>query len=64
MASDTTHVPRGARDPTLSLHVHGEAVRRGSGVDQIQTVPAKHFLQEDQAPAVAQHITELLASTG
>ena len=47
----------------VPIRVHGEAVRRAAGLDQIHTVPAKHFLQEDQAPAVAQHIAELVAST-
>jgi len=51
----------GAHDPALPLSVHGEAVRRAAGVDQVHTVPAKHFLQEDQAPAVARHIAELAA---
>jgi len=49
----------GANDPALKLAVHGEQARRAAGLDQIHTVPAKHFLQEDQAPAVAQHIAEL-----
>ena len=52
----------GAGDPALELGVHGEAARRAAGVDEIHTVPAKHFLQEDQAPAVAQHVADL-AST-
>jgi pimeloyl-ACP methyl ester carboxylesterase len=49
----------GANDPALKLAVHGEQARRAAGVDHIHTVPAKHFLQEDQAPAVAQRIAEL-----
>lgn len=49
----------GADDPALRLAVEGEAARRAAGIEQIHTVPAKHFLQEDQAPAVAQHIAEL-----
>jgi haloalkane dehalogenase len=49
----------GAGDPALKLGVHGEAARRAAGVDEIHTVPAKHFLQEDQAPAVAQHVADL-----
>ena len=51
----------GAEDPALTLAVHGEAARRAAGIDEIHTVPAKHFLQEDQAPAVAQHIADLAA---
>jgi haloalkane dehalogenase len=51
----------GANDPALKLAVHGEAARRAAGVEQIHTVAAKHFLQEDQAPAVAQHVADLAA---
>ena len=49
----------GANDPALKLAVHGEHARAAAGLDQIHTVPAKHFLQEDQAPAVAEHIARL-----
>jgi pimeloyl-ACP methyl ester carboxylesterase len=49
----------GANDPALKLTVHGELARRAAGLDEIHTVPAKHFLQEDQAPAVAQYIADL-----
>jgi haloalkane dehalogenase len=52
----------GARDPALPLTIEGEAVRRAAGLDRVHTVPAKHFLQEDQTPAVARHIAELAAS--
>jgi len=45
-------------DPAFTLAVHGEVARRAAGVERIHTVPAKHFLQEDQAPAVAQHIAD------
>jgi pimeloyl-ACP methyl ester carboxylesterase len=49
----------GANDPALKLAVHGEQARRAAGLDQIHTVPGKHILQEDQAPAVAEHIAQL-----
>ena len=49
----------GAKDPALKLEVHGEAARRAAGLDEIHTVAARHFLQEDHAPAVAQHIANL-----
>jgi haloalkane dehalogenase len=52
----------GAEDPALKLAVHGEQVRRAAGLEQIHTVRAKHFLQEDQAPAVAEHVARLVAS--
>ena len=43
----------GTRDPALKVDVHGEAARRAAGVDTIHRLPGKHFLQEDQAPAIA-----------
>jgi haloalkane dehalogenase len=49
----------GAEDPALKLAVHGEQARRAAELDQIHTVPGKHFIQEDQAPAVAEHITAI-----
>jgi haloalkane dehalogenase len=52
----------GDRDPALTLSRHGEEARRAAGLDNIHTVPAKHFLQEDQAPVVAELIARLVAS--
>ena len=52
----------GADDPALKLAVHGEQVRKAAGLDEIHTVPAKHFLQEDQAPAVAEHVAQMAAT--
>ncbi|MBA2764475.1 MAG: alpha/beta fold hydrolase [Thermoleophilaceae bacterium] len=49
----------GAQDPALKLETMGEAARRSAGVDRVHTVDAKHFLQEDQPEAVAQHVAEL-----
>jgi pimeloyl-ACP methyl ester carboxylesterase len=49
----------GAKDPALKLAVHGEIARRAAGLEQIHTLPAKHFLQEDQAPALADHIAHV-----
>lgn len=54
----------GADDPALKLAVHGEQARKAAGLDEIRTVPAKHFLQEDQAPAVAEHVARLAAPAG
>lgn len=45
----------GAEDPALKADGAGEAARRAAGLDRLETVPAKHFLQEDQAAAVAAH---------
>jgi hypothetical protein len=32
-------------------------VRRAAGLDEIHLLRAKHFLQEDQAPAIAERVT-------
>ncbi len=52
----------GERDPALKLTRHGEAARRAAGVPDIIRLPGKHFLQEDQAPALADHITRFVAT--
>ncbi len=49
----------GADDPALKARVHGEVARRVAGLDRLETVPAKHFLQEDQAAAVAEQVAQL-----
>lgn len=46
----------GDRDPALKLADHGETARRAAGLETVHRLPAKHFLQEDQAPAVAELI--------
>jgi haloalkane dehalogenase len=53
----------GADDPALKLSVHGEQARRAAGLEEVHTLPAKHFLQEDQAPAVAERIASLATTT-
>ena len=53
----------GENDPALKLSVHAEQIRRAAGLERVHTVPAKHFLQEDQAPAVARHVADLAGST-
>ena len=51
----------GARDPALTLAKHGEAARRMAGVDAVVELDGKHFLQEDQAPAIADRVAALAA---
>jgi pimeloyl-ACP methyl ester carboxylesterase len=48
-----------ADDPTMTLAVYGEKARAAAGLPGLDTVPGKHFPQEDQAPAIAEKITEL-----
>jgi haloalkane dehalogenase len=52
----------GADDPALTLAEKGEEARLAAGLDEIHALPAKHFLQEDQAPAVAERIAKLAAT--
>jgi pimeloyl-ACP methyl ester carboxylesterase len=53
----------GELDPALGLD-QLEIAQRVLGVDDPARLPAKHFLQEDQAPAVAQAIADLAAPLG
>jgi haloalkane dehalogenase len=50
----------GERDPALGAN-RREAVQRALRVEQPLLLPAKHFLQEDQAPAVAAAVARLAA---
>jgi haloalkane dehalogenase len=51
----------GERDPALAIDGQGEAARRAAGLDAIDRLPAKHFLQEDHAPAIAERVAALAA---
>jgi hypothetical protein len=42
--------------------VDGERARIAAGLDHIHRLPAKHFLQEDQAPALAELIARFIRS--
>jgi haloalkane dehalogenase len=50
----------GEADPALKIGVHGELARLAAGLDEIHRLPGKHFLQEDQAPALAEQIAVLV----
>lgn len=66
-ALDVTRVPYpvqivwGANDPILSLKRYGWAALRMTGLPALAALPARHFLQEDQAPAVAALVARLAA---
>ncbi len=49
----------GRDDPALTLKGAGESVRQAVGLDRLETVPGRHFLQEDQAPAIAARVAEM-----
>ena len=53
----------GQDDPALPLHTYGEQARAAAGLPSIHALPAKHFLQQDQAPAIAHLITQLARSS-
>jgi haloalkane dehalogenase len=53
----------GERDPALGLDRMAEA-QQVLGVDDPVLLPAKHFLQEDQAPALAYAIADHVAPLG
>lgn len=54
----------GDRDPALQVDSFGVAARDAAGLDTIHRVPAKHFLQEDQAEAVAERVAAFVTRGG
>jgi pimeloyl-ACP methyl ester carboxylesterase len=48
-----------SRDPALRLAVQGAQAQRATGVTEIQTVPGKHFPQEDHAGELARCVAAL-----
>lgn len=52
----------GEQDPALKVGVQGEELRRAAGLESIHRLPGKHFLQEDQAPAIAGRVAALARS--
>lgn len=45
----------------LRLKTHGRQAARAAGVDQIHTIPGKHFFPEDQASALAERLAGFAA---
>ena len=50
----------GEDDPALRLERYGAPAREATGIERFFRLPGKHFLQEDQAPAIAMRIAELV----
>jgi pimeloyl-ACP methyl ester carboxylesterase len=48
-------------DPALSAASYGEQARAATGLERIQLIPGKHFPQEDQPAAMAEHIARIAA---
>jgi pimeloyl-ACP methyl ester carboxylesterase len=51
------------RDPALKLRRYGEQAPAAAGISRIETIAAKHFPQEDQAAAMAQHVSDFIRKT-
>lgn len=51
----------GEQDPALTWEQYGKPTQTQLGVERFFTLPAKHFLQEDQAPEIARLIAEMNA---
>jgi pimeloyl-ACP methyl ester carboxylesterase len=58
-----TRIVWGERDPALGIE-RLRAAQRVLGVDEPVLLPAKHFLPEDQASAIADAVTDLVAPLG
>ncbi len=54
----------GDRDPALAWSPFGETAVAVADVGSATRLPAKHFLQEDQAPAIADRVADLVARAG
>lgn len=48
-----------AEDPAMKLTKYGEPARKMARLDKIETVHAKHFPHEDQAPAIADFVAAI-----
>lgn len=55
------HALWGADDPALPVDPYGEIARDLTGAERLDTVAAKHFLQEDQATAIADRVARIVA---
>ncbi|MEM6343497.1 MAG: alpha/beta hydrolase [Bacteroidota bacterium] len=51
----------GAKDPALTVKAYGLPTQKLTGIERYIELPAKHFLQEDQAPKIAELIKEMNA---
>ena len=66
---DTRRVPYpvqviwSADDLTLPLRRHGWKARAATGLPTIQTLPGKHYFQEDRAPEIAAMVAEFASRT-
>jgi haloalkane dehalogenase len=50
----------GVKDPALGLEPYARQAAAAAGVDRIVELPARHFLQEDQAPRIAEAVCDIV----
>lgn len=48
-----------AQDPAMPIGTYGERARAAAGLAAVDSVPGKHFPQEDQAPAIAARVAAI-----
>ncbi len=66
---DTRHVPYpvqviwAADDRILSLRRHGWKMREATGLPTIQTLPGKHYFQEDMAPELSAAVVRFIGQS-
>ena len=51
-----------AGDPAMPAGTYGERARAAAGLPAVDTIPGKHFPQEDQAAAIAERIAAIAAA--
>ncbi|MFK7923749.1 MAG: alpha/beta fold hydrolase [Bacteroidia bacterium] len=56
-----TQIIWGDKDPALTVKAYGLPTLKATGIERFYKLPGKHFLQEDQAPAIADLIAEMNA---
>jgi pimeloyl-ACP methyl ester carboxylesterase len=49
----------GAEDPALTMEEYGKEIQEAAGLEMIHTLPARHFLQEEQWEAIADRVAEI-----
>ena len=49
----------GAQDPTLKMSVQGDEAKRITRAENFHPIAGKHFIPEDQAPAIAEHVARI-----
>jgi pimeloyl-ACP methyl ester carboxylesterase len=53
----------GEDDSALRLARYGSPIQDACGIETLHRLSSKHFLQEDQAPAIAGHIATMIGAT-